>query len=497
LLLMGWRIRSIVAVLATALGAMVFPSLSYADILAIGSGPGTAPGSFDRVWNVALSPSGSIYATDFNNCRVQQFTAGGSFVRQWGTCGSGDGQFSGPRGIAVHPGSGEVYVADLGNGRIQRFSATGTYLSQWGRPPASPGDVGGLNPQDVAVEASGNVLVANNNPPIDRIVRFSPTGAIIEQFPVAGSPVGLGTRPDGGFLVANGGGLQNETIEIRSASGAITGSFGSAGSGPGQFTGLSDAAVDPNRGDIYAVDLNNDRVQKFSSSGEFLAQLGAAGTQLGQFDTTIGIAADAANHIFVADTNNHRIQRIDMSDVEPQGPLGVSINAGATYTNDPAVELTLSVPAWATQMFVSNDGGFVGASPIGPSEVLNWTLSSSGPERLPKTVYVQFASASQTSATYTDDIILDETEPKLKSVAVLDSGDGGKAAKRAPSYKLKIKAKDKTSGVEAMQITSKKSKAGKWKQFKKKPKFRSASGKIFVRVRDGASNRSKWKRAEG
>ena len=42
------------------------------------------------------------------------------FVKEWGTAGSGDGQFNSPFGVAVDS-NGDVYVADTGNHRIQKF----------------------------------------------------------------------------------------------------------------------------------------------------------------------------------------------------------------------------------------------------------------------------------------------------------------------------------------------------------------------------------------
>ena len=52
------------------------------------------------------------------------------FEKEWGSYGTGDGQFSIPDGVAVD-GSGNVYVADTGNDRIQKFDSNGTFITSW------------------------------------------------------------------------------------------------------------------------------------------------------------------------------------------------------------------------------------------------------------------------------------------------------------------------------------------------------------------------------
>ena len=53
------------------------------------------------------------------------------FITKWGQRGSGNGQFSFPRGICSNP-AGNIYVVDSGNNRIQKFTGHGRFLLKWG-----------------------------------------------------------------------------------------------------------------------------------------------------------------------------------------------------------------------------------------------------------------------------------------------------------------------------------------------------------------------------
>ena len=58
------------------------------------------------------------------------FGLDGSFVRQWGTVGSGEGQFNFPHGVLVD--GDEVLVIDTCNNRVQVFGLNGSFVRQWG-----------------------------------------------------------------------------------------------------------------------------------------------------------------------------------------------------------------------------------------------------------------------------------------------------------------------------------------------------------------------------
>jgi tripartite motif-containing protein 71 len=99
---------------------------------------GSGDGQFDRVWGVAVDASGSVYVPDFGNHRVQKFTDSGTYLTQWGTQGSGNGQFNYPYSVATDA-AGNIYIAEVGNNRIQKFGSTPTPTrsSTWGRIKAA------------------------------------------------------------------------------------------------------------------------------------------------------------------------------------------------------------------------------------------------------------------------------------------------------------------------------------------------------------------------
>jgi DNA-binding beta-propeller fold protein YncE len=95
---------------------------------------------------------------------------------------------------------------------------------------------------------------------------------------------------------------------LASASIGYLGKWGSSGAGNGQFDGPSEIAVD-STGNVYVADTNNHRVQKFGGGGTFLLSWGTQGSGNGQFQFPRGIAVDPAGNILVADTENNRVQK--------------------------------------------------------------------------------------------------------------------------------------------------------------------------------------------
>ena len=97
-----------------------------------------------------------------------------------------------------------------------------------------------------------------------------------------------------------------DSVSVLSPNGAKLRSFGTRGSGPGQFLDPGGVAVD-DEGNILVADSGNHRIQKFTKDGQFLASVGTKGTGLLQFNNPIGVAFHNKK-LYVADKSNHRIE---------------------------------------------------------------------------------------------------------------------------------------------------------------------------------------------
>jgi DNA-binding beta-propeller fold protein YncE len=90
-------------------------------------------------------------------------------------------------------------------------------------------------------------------------------------------------------------------------------SFGSAGSGNGEFANNTHLAVDQTSGDVYVADTGNGRVQKFDEDGNFLAAFGAVDLTTPTFLAVDNSSGPSQGDLYVADAAGKEVLKYDPS----------------------------------------------------------------------------------------------------------------------------------------------------------------------------------------
>lgn len=92
---------------------------------------GQSDNTFNLPTDVGFGPGGEVYVSDgYGNARVVKYTADGRYMLEWGSRGTGPGEFGLPHNL-VTDANGRVYVTDRDNQRVQVFTSTGEFLAEW------------------------------------------------------------------------------------------------------------------------------------------------------------------------------------------------------------------------------------------------------------------------------------------------------------------------------------------------------------------------------
>jgi hypothetical protein len=274
-----------------------------------------------------------------------------------GTGGAtGTSEFDEPAGLAVDS-AGNVIVADELNQVIRQIDTSGNSTTLAGTGTAGYADGTSAmfdTPSRVALDALGGVYVSDSSNNRIRVISLGETITLAGNGDAGffdGTTGATGTAMfddpfgvavgDGAVYVADQGNNRIRKIVSGNVSTLAGNGNPTFADGPGDtasFNGPGGIAVD-SAGNVYVGDTSNNRIRKIDPSGNVttLAGNGIQGWADGtggasgstEFNGPRGVAVDSAGNVYVADELNNRIRKLD-----PQGNTTTLAGTGTAGSLD-------------------------------------------------------------------------------------------------------------------------------------------------------------------
>ena len=209
-----------------------------------------------------------------------------------------------PWGVVINQ-RGEVVVTERGADRVSIFSRSGEKLRSFGT--RGSGQAQFHDPRGIAIDGDGNLIVVDSMN--HRIQKFTAEGHFLTAVGTKGNVPQLNnTLVDIAFNRSSKKIYltSQDNILILNSDFTLFSIFGRRGSVKGHFSSPRGIACD-STGKVYVADTDNHRIQVFTAEGKFVKMFGRHGQGKGELDRPVFIAVDTSGMMYVSEGGNCRI----------------------------------------------------------------------------------------------------------------------------------------------------------------------------------------------